>query len=126
MTIDNKEIEFEVIIITVNSKGEEVILDLRTTKPQIEESSEQRLARAIEPLPKSDMERMGREVAKGYMDVVQKQMQESTQVFQTFLPSTSPPNTIRLILSKGEYEQLGKPTVFDKLTLKLGKSSRQL
>lgn len=118
MTMEKKEIESEVIITNVNSRGDKIILDLRT-KPQVEEPTEPRMDKIIEPLPKSDMERMGREVAKGYMEVVQKQMQESTQALQTFLPPTSPPNTIRITLTKDEYEKLGKPTVFDKLTLTL-------
>jgi len=65
------------------------------------------------------MERAGRDVAKGYMSVFQKQMQDTAQTLQTFLPPTSPPNIIRITLTKDEYEKLGKPTVFDRLTLAL-------
>jgi len=125
MTIEKKRIETEVTIITVNSRGDIVSLDLRTTPPEVAESTEPRLDRIVEALPKSEMERMGRDMAKGYMSVVQKQMQESAQALQTFMPPTSSPNIIRMTLTKDEYEKLGKPTVFDKLILTLSAPSNQ-
>lgn len=56
----------------VRSKGNSVILDLRFTKPQFEKPTEQRLENVIETLPKSQMEKVGREYAKGFMNVIKK------------------------------------------------------
>lgn len=119
MAVKKKEIEKEVIVTNVGSKGDSVILDLRFTKPRFEEPTEQRLENIIEPLPKSAMEKVGRDVAKGYMDQVQKQIRLSAQSLAQILPPTLPPDTIQITLSKQEYEEIGRPTVFDKLTLKL-------
>jgi hypothetical protein len=119
MANKKREIESEVTIVNVNSKGDTVILDLRTAQPDVEESTQPRLDHIVDSLPKSEMERVGRDMAKGYMSVFQKQMQESAQALQTFLPPASPPNIIRITLTKDEYERLGKPTVFDKLNLSL-------
>lgn len=120
MTAKKKEIENEVIVANVGKKGDSVVLDLRFTEPRFEEPTEQRLERVIEPLPKSQMEKAGREVAKGYMDVVQKQLQKQVQPMTRIFPRHLPPDTIRITLSKQEYIKLGRPTVDDKLTLKLG------
>jgi hypothetical protein len=114
-----KEVENEVIVTNVGLKGETIILELRFTKPKLEESTEKRFEKAIEPIPKSHMEQMGREVAKGYMNEVQKTMQQSMSAMQSLMPPSLPFDTIRFTLSKQEYEQLGRPTVFDKLLLTL-------
>ena len=119
MAVKKKEIEREVIVTNVGAKGDSVILDLRFTKPRPEEPSEQRLENIIEPLPKSAMEKVGRDVAKGYMAEVQKQIHASAQSLAQILPPTLPPDTIQMTLSKQEYEEIGRPTVFDRLTLKL-------
>lgn len=120
MTEQKKEIKKEVIVTNVGSKGNNITLHLRFTKPLLEKpSDEHRLVRAMEPLPKSQMEKMGREYAKGYMDIVQEQVRASTQSLTQILPPAFPSDTIRIILSKQEYEEIGRPTVFDKLTLKL-------
>jgi hypothetical protein len=37
-----------------------------------------------------------------------------------FIPATSTPDTIRISLSKQEYADIGRPTVDDKIVLKLG------
>ena len=115
-----KKVESEVVITNVSSKGDKIILDLATR--QVEEPIEQRLDNIIEPLPKTEMEKMGMEAAKGYMNVIQKQFQESMQGLQTLLPPAVSPNIIRITLTKYQYEKLGKPTVFDKLTLTLSQS----
>jgi len=114
-----KEIENELTVTSVSSKDDIVILDLKFTEPRSKEPTEQQLQKAIEPLPTSQMEKAGRDVAKGYFDVVQRQMQTTTQSLAQILPPTLPPNTIRITLSKQEYVELGRPAVFDKLTLKL-------
>jgi hypothetical protein len=119
MTEQKKEIEKEVIVTNIGSKGDNIILHLRFTKPLLEKPSERQLVEAMEPLPKSQMEKMGREYAKGYMGIVQEQLRASTQSLTQILPPAFPSDTIRIILSKQEYEEIGRPTVFDKLTLKL-------
>ena len=119
MTIKKKEFESELVVANIFTKDDKVTLDLRFTKPRFEEPTEQRLENIIEPLPKSAMEKVGRDVAKGYMDQVQKQIRMSAQSLAQILPPTLPPDTIQITLSKQEYEEIGRPTVFDKLTLKL-------
>ena len=119
MTSEKKEIENEVIVTNVGLKGDSVILELRFPKLKVEESTEKRLERAVEPMPKTPMEQAGRDVAKGYLSEVQKQVQQSMTAMQSLLPPTPQPDTIRITLSKQEYEELGKPTVFDKLVLTL-------
>lgn len=119
MTEQKKEIEKEVIVTNIGSKGDNIILHLRFTKSLLEKPSERQLVKAMEPLPKSPMEKMGREYAKGYMNIVQEQLRANTQSLTQILPPAFPSDTIRIILSKQEYEEIGRPTVFDKLTLKL-------
>ena len=119
MTVRKKEIKKEVIVTNVGSKGENVILTLSFTRPRFEEPTEQILDRAIEPIPKSQAEKMGRDYAKGVMDVMQKQLQTHAQQIAPIFPSRPSPYTFQITLSKQEYEEIGKPTVFDKLTLKL-------
>ena len=119
MTVRKKEIEKKVIVTNVGSKGDNVILHLRFTKLLLEEPTERKLEGVIEPLPKTQMEKMGREYAKGVMDVMQKQVQKQIPPLTRIFPSRLPSDTIQITLSKQEYEEIGKPTVFDKLTLKL-------
>ena len=119
MPVEKKEIEIEVIVTNVRSRGESVILDLRFAKPRFEEPTERRLEDVIEPLPKSPMEKAGRDVAKGYAHVIQRQMQKQMQSIPQFLRPTPPPDTICVTLSKEEYLKLGRPTVEDKITLVL-------
>lgn len=119
MPVEKKEIEIEVIVTNVRSRGESVILDLRFAKPRSREPTERQLEDVIQPLPKSPMEKAGRDVAKGYVDVLQRQMQKQLQSIPQFLPPTPPPDTIRVTLSRKEYLKLGRPTVEDKITLVL-------
>jgi len=49
-----------------------MLLDLRFIKPQFEKQTEQRLENVIETLPKSQMEKVGREYAKGFMNLIKK------------------------------------------------------
>lgn len=119
MTAGKKEFETELIVTNVRSKNDSVILSLRLTKPRIEKSTEQRLGQVIEPLPKSQMEKMGSDIAKGYMNVLQKQMQQSTQMLQPLFPPRTPPHTLQITISKQEYSEIGRPTIDDKLILKL-------
>ena len=119
MTAEKKEIEKEVIVTNVSSKGDSVILDLRFTKPKFEEPTEQQLEKVMEPLAKTPMEQVMRDAAKAYGQEIQKQTQANAQMLQTLLPPTPPSDIIRIFLSKQEYVELGRPTVFDKLTLTL-------
>ncbi len=117
--IAEKKVENVVIVTNLRSKGDSVLVDLRFTEPTAEEPTRERLERIIEPLPNSPMEKAGREVAKGYIDVMQKQLQQQMRQLQPFLPATPPPDIIRITLTKEEYVELGRPTVFDKLILTL-------
>ena len=120
MAMKEKEFECELIVINVSSKDDTVTLDLRFVRPPFSEPKERRLEDIAEPLPKTPMEKMGRDMGKGYMDAVAKQLQASTQQLSQILPSTRPPpDTIRITISKQEYTELGRPTIDDKLTLTL-------
>ncbi len=115
-----KEIEKEVIVINVRSEDDMVILDIEFTKPVREKPTEQRLLDRMEPIAKSEAESMGRDLARGYLSAVQDQMQRQMRPLTQLLPSPIPKDTIRITLSKQDYVKMGRPTVFDKLTLKLG------
>lgn len=120
MPAEKKEFEDEVIVVNVRSRGNSVILDLRFTKPRVEGTTKLRPEVVVEPLGESETERMARQVARGTMKAIasaQRQMQQQMRV--PFLPSTSPFDTIQIVLSKQEYMEIGRPTVDDKLTLKL-------
>lgn len=120
MAAKEKEFEGELIVVNVGSKGDRVTLDLRFPEPRFKDPQKRRLEEIVEPLPKSQTERMGRDMAKGYMDVVTQQMQKRQQQITQIFPSTRPPpNIIRITISKQEYTELGRPTIDDKLTLTL-------
>lgn len=119
MTGRKKEFESELIVTNILTRDDRVTLDLRFTKPRFEEPIKKRLQNVIEPIPKSQMEKMGRDYMKGVMDVAQRQMQQQMQPLTHLFPRPPPPNTVRITLSKQEYVEIGKPAVFDKLTLKL-------
>ena len=107
----------KVVVIAVTSKEDSVALDLRFADLKFGEPTQQQLENVIEPLPKSSMEQAGRDVAKGYMDVLQRQLQQGMGSLQSMMAPTLPPDTIRIFLSKQEYFEIGRPTVYDKLTL---------
>lgn len=113
MTSKKKEIEKELIVTNVRSKDDSVILGLRFI--QFKGPTKHQLQNIIDPMPKSEMEKMGKDIAKGYMEIMQKQMQPISQL----LPHAPPPDTIQITLSEKEYIEIGRPTVLDKLTLKL-------
>lgn len=113
MTSKKKEIEKELIVTNVRSKDDNVILDLRFI--QFKGPTKHQLQKIIDPMPKSEMEIMGKDIAKGYMEIMQKQIQPISQL----LPTAPPPDTIQITLSEQEYVEIGRPTVLDKLTLKL-------
>jgi hypothetical protein len=117
MPVEKKEFEDELTVINVSLRGNTVILNLRFTKPRVEDTSKLRPENIVEPLSQSETERMARQVARGTMQAIQKQMQQQMRV--RFLPPTSPFDAIQIVLSKQEYLEIGRPTVDDKLTLKL-------
>ncbi len=120
MPVEKKEFEDELTVINVSLRGNTVILNLRFTKPRVEDTSKLRPENIVEPLSQSEAERMARQVARGTMQAIasaQRQMQQQMRV--PFLPSTSPFDTMQIVLSKQEYREIGRPTVDDKLTLKL-------
>ena len=120
MAMKEKEFECELIVINVSSKDDTVTLDLRFAQPHFREPTERRLEDIAEPLPKTPMEKMGRDMGKGYMNAVTKQMQEAQQQMAQIFPSTRPPpDIIRITISKQEYVELGRPTIDDELTLTL-------
>lgn len=119
MTTKRKELETELIVTDVRSQDDTVTLDLRFTKPRFEKPSKQQLENVIQPMASSQMERMGSDMARGYMSVVQKQIQQQMRQLEQIIPPTPPPDVIRITLSKQEYVELGRPTVDDKLALKL-------
>jgi hypothetical protein len=121
MTTEQKGIEKEVIVTAITSKENSVTLDLRFADLRFREPTQQQLENIIEPLPKSPMEQAGRDVAKGYMEILQKQLQQGVSSLQTMMAPTLPPDTIRIFLSKQEYFNIGKPTVYDTLILTLKK-----
>lgn len=119
MTVKKKEFESELIVTNILTKDDRVTLDLRFAETRFEETKEKRLVKAIEPLPKSPAEKVGRDYMKGVMEVAQRQMQQQMQPLTHLFPSPPPPDTVRITLSKQEYVEIGKPAVFDKLVLRL-------
>lgn len=117
MTVKKKEFESELIVTNILTKDDTVTLDLRFTKPRFEKQTEPRLEEVIQP--KSTMEKFGRDYMKGAMDVAQRQVQQQMQTLTPLFPRPPPPDTVRITLSKQEYVEIGKPTAFDKLVLKL-------
>ena len=118
MTARKKAFESELIVTNVSSKDDKVILSLRFVKPRFKETPKRRLEEVIEPLPKSGMEKAGREIAKGYASVFQKQINQ-IQRSTPFLRPPLPHDTIQITLSKEEYVEMGRPTIDDKIVLKL-------
>jgi hypothetical protein len=116
MPVKKKEFEDELTVINVSLRGNTVILNLRFTKPRVEDTSKLRPENIVEPLSQSEAERMARQVTRGTMQALQKQMQQQMRV--RFMPPT-PFDAIQIVLSKQEYLDIGRPTVDDKLTLKL-------
>ena len=123
MTAEKKEFKGELIVKNVRSEDDRVILDLRFAKPRFEETSKKQLEKIVQPVFKTKAEQFGRDYAKGVMDVMTKQVQQQTQQLSQFLPPIPPPDTIKITLSKQEYAEIGRPTVDDKLILKLKKKS---
>ena len=119
MTVKKKEFESEVIVANLLTKDDRVTLDLRFAEPRSEEPREKRLAKVIEPIPKSPAEQVGRDYMRGVMGVAQRQMQQQMQPLTDLFPRPPPPDTVRITLSRQEYMEIGKPAVFDKLILKL-------
>jgi len=117
MPVEKKEFEDEVVVVSVYSRGNNVILDLKFTKPRIEETPKLRPEVVIQPLSESGTDKMIRQVTQGTMQAIQRAQQ---QMRSPFSPSTSPFDIIHLVLSKKEYIEMGRPTIDDRLTLRLG------
>jgi len=118
MPVEKNDFEEEVVVINVGSRADNIVLDLRFTKPRSKQQDKLRPENIIQPISGSEMERAGRAVAKGYMSEIQKQMQQQVQTLTRIMPIT-PSDIIQITLSKQDYVKMGKPTVDDKLTLKL-------
>ncbi len=115
MPPEKKEFGDEVIVVSVRSTRNNVILDLKFTKPRVEESSGLRPEVVIEPLHEGETERMVRQVTQGTIQALQQAQRQMRGSF----PPVSPFDIIRIVLSKEKYIEMGRPTVDDKLTLKL-------
>lgn len=72
----------------------------------------------IEHIPKTDTEKVARELAKGLATEFKRQGMVPTPqtMMQKYAPSFG---RFLLLLSREEYEKLGMPTVFDEFKLKL-------
>ena len=111
-------IERTVKIASIRGVGERVHLELfvvelslipphRAPKPE----------RVIEPLPKTEVEKMAREYARATFDELKRLgMPTTPSQVRIGIPT---PIRFSLLLSKEEYEKLGKPTVYDELKLRI-------
>lgn len=111
-------IERTVKIASIRGVGERVYLELLVVEPSlIPPHPVPKPGKVIEPLPKTDIERMAREYAKATFDEL-KRLGMPTPPSQV---SVQIPTPLRfsLSLSKEEYEKLGKPTVYDELKLRI-------
>ena len=111
-------IEKTVKILSMQRFDEKVQLILVIVEPDLVQPKEPKLENIIETVPKSETERMTREMARGFVDEFKRQgimptaptmVQTPVDVFARF----------SLLLSREEYEALGKPTIFDELKFKL-------
>jgi len=124
MTASNGKYENELVVTSVASKDDSVTLSLRFPKPRLDEQPKLKMENIAEPLAKTQMEKAGMDVAKGYMAVVQKQIQQQAQQLGQIFPRPPPSDIIAITISKQEYENLGRPTVHDAIALTLKKKTK--
>ena len=110
-------IERTVRIASIRGVGERVHLELLVVEPSLITPRVPKPERIIEPIPKTETEKVAREYAKATFDEL-KRLGIPTPPSQV---SVQIPTPLRfsLLLSKEEYEKLGKPTVFDELKLRI-------
>lgn len=111
-------IEKTVKIASIQRLNEKVHLSLVIVEPDLMQPKVPRPETVIERLPKSDTEKVAKEMAKGFVNEFRKQgmMPTRSTVTQIRVPSSG---RFTLVLTREEYETLGNPTVFDEFRLKL-------
>lgn len=117
-------IEKTVKIASIQRLDEKVHLTLIIVEPSLMQPKVPRPEVVIEKLPKSDSEKVAREMAKGLTNELRRQGMIPTQptVSQIHVPSSG---RFTLVLTREEYEKLGNPTVFDEFRLKLERKGRK-
>jgi len=115
-----KAIQRTLKILAVRVVGDFVYLDVSVNKPSLVPQSPKipRPESVIEPMPKTDAERVARETARAMVDEFKRQG-IPTSMLQGDIATRLPIPTLSLTLTLEEYEKLGKPTVVDELKMKI-------
>ena len=113
-----KAIERTAKIISTRLVGQRVHLDLLVVEPSIIPPPRiPKPEEVIEPMPKTDIEKMAREWARASFDEFKRLgMPTPPSRIGVGIPT---PLHFPLLLSKEEYEKLGKPTIDDELKLRI-------
>lgn len=111
-------IEKTVKIASIQRLNEKVHLSLVIVESDLMQPKVPRPEVVIETLPKSDSEKVARDMAKGLTNEFRRQGMMPTRptLTQMRVPSSG---RFTLVLTREEYETLGNPTVFDEFKLRL-------
>lgn len=122
-----RKLERTVKIASIQRLNEKVRLNLTIVEPDLVPPKAVKPEDYIETIPKSETEKMSREMAKGLVSELEKHGMVPTQLTQLTQPTqptqiqTSIPSfaAFSILLTREEYEKLGSPTVFDEFKLRL-------
>jgi len=116
-----KTIQKSLKILSVRGIGETVYLDVQFVVEPLPISQPSKTPKpedVIQPLPKSETEKVAREYAKATVDELKRLGMPTSPQFEIL---ARPPTqlTFSIPLTVKEYEKLGKPAVFDELKMKM-------
>jgi len=111
------QIEKTAEIVSIRRVGERVFLDLLLIEPSLARAPPHTLKpeEVIQPLPKTETERMTRESTRVMLDELKRKGVPLTSPQVGVQIPTLP--RLSLSLSKEEYEKMGAPTVYNELKL---------
>ena len=108
-------------ILSVRGIGETVYLEVQFVAEPLPISQPSRMPRpedVIQPLPKSETEKIVREQVKATVDEFKRLGMPISPQFE--IPARPPTQlAVSIPLTVKEYEKLGKPTVFDELKMEM-------
>ena len=115
-------IEKTVKIESIRRLNDKVHLTLLIVESNLTSPKVPKLKNVIEQIPKTETEKVTKEMAKSLIAEFKKQGMVPTPstMGRTYAPSFG---RFSLLLSREEYEKLGAPTVFDEFKLKLERKS---
>lgn len=108
-------------ILSVRAIGEMIHLDLIAVEPSLTTQPAKilRPEDVIEPLPKSDTEKVGMEITKGMIEQFRRSGM-SGPILPTEMSVRLPMQQLMsLVLTVEEYEKLGKPTPLDGIRIEI-------